>query len=86
MADSEQSNYYYAFRAEVSRREMCRGDACSGWILSEVDTWHECPCNAEKCVPHPESEFVESEFEAETMPIVLAFPEPVVSDDSDIPF
>lgn len=31
----------------------CRG---SGWWLSELDTWHDCPFHYEKGQPHPEDD------------------------------
>jgi hypothetical protein len=29
-----------------------RGGKCSGWILSDFDTWHRCPCGAGAAVQH----------------------------------
>jgi hypothetical protein len=55
MSYSEQGAYFCDFQALVSRREFCRDEECPAWFCSEVDTWHECPCNATKRVPHPES-------------------------------
>lgn len=53
---SEHAHYYDTFRARVATREFCGGEACRGWFLSEVDTWHECPCNGAKGYGHPEDE------------------------------
>jgi hypothetical protein len=47
---------YNAYRRQVSSGSMCKGDECGGWHLSDLDTWHECPCNAQKGVPHPETQ------------------------------
>jgi len=51
-------NYYNGFRAASNLRALCerRGTSCRGWHLSELDTWHECPCNAWRGRPHPEYE------------------------------
>lgn len=35
---------------------LCTGDACRGWHYSDLDTWHECRCNAEKGRMQPEDE------------------------------
>ena len=53
---SEQQQYYNAFRTGYwanpdANRCRCRG---SGWALSEVDTWHECPIHYKGQI-HPES-------------------------------
>ena len=53
---SELALYYNTFRQTQYLNALCKGPACSGWHLSEVDTWHECPCNKAKNRPHPEDD------------------------------
>ena len=48
--------HFETFKALTSMREFCTGEDCRGWHLSEVDTWHECPCNASKGYPNPEDD------------------------------
>ncbi len=43
---SELQQHYDTFRVRASVGDFCRRPArCSGWHLSEVDTWHPCRCN-----------------------------------------
>jgi hypothetical protein len=56
---SELQTYYDEFcRPGAWAREEAEDCGCrgSGWWLSELDTWHECPCHYEKGQPHPEDE------------------------------
>jgi len=81
---SEQSNYYEnycragAFASEDADECGCRG---SGWFLSEVDTWHECPVHYVAGQRHPEDGDV---FEGPTQaaPVAVA----VAANDDDILF
>lgn len=47
MADSEYGQYYEAFTARLAAGEGLTPERCrcrgNGWILSELDTLHECP-------------------------------------------
>ena len=45
---------YEAFRWEVSSGMHCRGEDCSGWCLSPVDTVHACSCGKGTDRSHPE--------------------------------
>ncbi len=54
---SEHSQYHDNFHARVRMAEFCGGEDCKVWFHSEVDTWHECPCNSKKGYAHPEAEF-----------------------------
>lgn len=49
--------YFDAFSREVQSGDACayRAGRCSGWFLSDVDTWHECPVHPGR--PHPEDDF-----------------------------
>jgi hypothetical protein len=53
---NELSQYFEAFSLYASTGELHRGDGCSGWFSSELDTWHPCgTCNPKgRRVPHPE--------------------------------
>lgn len=54
------SMYQDAYDAEVyfiRRGEWCKGRKCTGWHASSFDIWHECPCNSEKGIAHPESDY-----------------------------
>jgi hypothetical protein len=84
----EYSLYWSAFRAAIWRDEDpakcgCRG---TGYALSEVDTWHECPIHWREGQRHPldeDDDNVDSETarcETPPAPIVPA------NDDADIPF
>ena len=53
---SELNHYYNTFQRSSYLNRLCKGTSCSGWHLSQVDTWHECPCNKVKNRPHPEAE------------------------------
>lgn len=50
--------YFDNFNQQVRGGDACEGSECRGWFLSEVDTWHECPCNKRRAVPvpHPEED------------------------------
>jgi len=57
--------YYDDFRSAPWAHEDpslcgCRG---SGWALSDVDTWHECPIHYRKGQGHPEDDYPEDEVE-----------------------
>jgi len=84
---SEQSNYYEnycrggAFAREDADECGCRG---SGWFLSEVDTWHECPAHYVAGQRHPEDGDVfegPAEAVARVAPVAVA-----VVEDDDIQF
>lgn len=76
---------------EDAARCGCRG---RGWWLSEVDTWHCCPCHG-KGVPHPESYTESEEAEMAAAPSIEE-PRPARSmglnafcpreDENDLPF
>ena len=51
---SELQQYYRMFNNQVMGGYLCKGEDCNVWFLSDVDTWHECPCNKQKKIPHPE--------------------------------
>jgi len=82
-------NYYDNFCVEVSMLAhhdpevcLCKG---GGWVLSDVDTWHECPCHKEK--PHPESEYDETPAEDQPQATVTPSAVPETSfDDDECPF
>jgi hypothetical protein len=63
----EYSQYYEncccsnSWAAEDSSICGCKG---KGWWLSELDTWHQCPCHG-KDVPHPESYDYEEDLQVE---------------------
>jgi len=52
----EYQTYYAAFKTGYWAQEKAEDCPCngSGWTLSEVDTWHECPVH-HKWQCHPES-------------------------------
>ena len=84
---SEQSNYYenYCLAGAFAREDAdecgCRG---SGWFLSEVDTWHECPAHHVAGQRHPDDEDVfegPAEAVARVAPVAVA-----VVEDDDIQF
>lgn len=85
---SEQTIYYAAFQGMVTARDFCRDEACRGWFLSEVDTWHQCPCPAGRLVPHPESDdaLLESDRLDTLEPGPYAAPALPVDPSDDIPF
>jgi len=78
------SDYYNDFRMQVFHGAMCGGESCRGWILSDVDTWHRCPCGkGPKGHPeYPEQE--ESETEATRTPVKTQVEDP--NDPNYIPF
>lgn len=88
---SELQHYYQNFCANYWAHpdaEICRCKG-RGWVLSEVDTWHECPYH--KGQPHPEDEGRECDPcdvipapEVEPAPSAPT-PEDLFGDD-DIPF
>lgn len=53
----ERSAYYANFGRMVHRDALDDPDKCacrgSGWVLSQVDTWHACPVRSH-AGPHPE--------------------------------
>ena len=53
---SELQAYYDSFRVAVSSGECCRGESCTGWIVSDVDTVHKCPCGKGTPESHPDYE------------------------------
>jgi len=63
---SEASQYYDHFSTRIQGGAFSNEDAslCDchgcGWILSQLDTWHECPCHPGK--PHPEDAYDEAEY------------------------
>jgi hypothetical protein len=63
---SEYSNYIRSFNSMASCGELCRDEACRGWHLSELDTWHRCggvDCGGANA-PHPEAAIEEEADEA----------------------
>jgi hypothetical protein len=56
---SELTQYYDHFRAGLAAPQGLSAERCrcrgKGWILSEVDTWHECPDHFAG-QPHPEDD------------------------------
>lgn len=64
----------------------CQG---TGYYLSQVDTWHECPVHHVPGQPHPEDNFEDFEEEAETTEAQDTVPAPPPAfdpDSDDIPF
>jgi hypothetical protein len=84
---SELQFYYDNFATQPSRWSNQDPDRCgcrgSGWFLSEVDTWHECPKHY-KDQPHPEyDDYIwPPEYEGPQLPD----PDPVSCEEDDIPF
>lgn len=66
MGDNEYTNYFANFAFTVESGLECGGNDCRVWFLSEVDTWHECACNAHRPVPVPHPEAEMNEVEADT--------------------
>lgn len=61
---SELQLYYDNFKTTVSCGALCEGEKCSGWFLSDVDTWHHCPCNAGGTAdPETTGEMTEADYE-----------------------
>ena len=83
------NQYYESFRMSVFQGYLCRGENCSGWILSELDTWHRCPCG-QGAKGHPEyPEQEEGEVEATPEASVVSVVKTQVEDPNDpnyIPF
>jgi hypothetical protein len=73
--------YYNAFRAAPwahSDPDVC-GCRGSGWALSDVDTWHECPIHHVEGQRHPEDDFDPEDYEVEPEPRTAL--ERVIEDD-----
>jgi len=50
------------------------GDACTGWVLTNMDTWVQCQgCNSRGTVPHPEADDVVALFYVVTVNDKLVF-------------
>ena len=87
---SELNSYYEAFRtgywADPEEAHCpCHG---SGWALSQVDTWHECPRHYQG-QRHPEDERYEEEApQLQEVPVVqpVILPPSTLFPDDDIPF
>jgi len=57
-------DYYNDFRSVAASGELCRGEDCRGWLLSDVDTYHRCGgCDKATDDNHPENEDHEGECE-----------------------
>jgi hypothetical protein len=86
---SELQQYYDNFRAGYWAHpdaDKCRCHG-RGWVLSEVDTWHECPCH--KGQPHPDDEGRECDpcdVAPVAEPLVLAVAKDEVFGDDDVAF
>jgi hypothetical protein len=81
---SELSHYYNEVACNSStwshpdkKHCGCRG---SGWWLSELDTWHECPYHDG---PHPDHD---DEGNYDDMVVVIPEPRSPRPEDDDIPF
>ncbi len=46
--------YYNEFAFLATSGQLCGGENCRGWLLSDVDTWHACPCGKATNDNHPE--------------------------------
>jgi hypothetical protein len=85
---NEYALYHESFRAAASGGTLCRGPECSGWHLSEVDTWHRCSgrdCGGAQNTTHPEHEEYADEAGDEVAPLAPTLPAPP-NDDDDYPF
>lgn len=49
-----------------ANRNPARCECRNGWLLSDWDTWHQCPLHG-KGVPHPEEEEVEFDYKAHSL-------------------
>ena len=93
----EMACYTSLWADEDPSRCGCRG---RGWMLSDVDTWHQCPAHG-RGVMHPEEAEYEAEIreevesaakaaglsvEAYLASLDVAEPVAVVADDDGIPF
>ncbi len=48
--------YYDDIDSLARRGELCRGEDCRGWLLSDLDTWHKCGgCDKATDANHPEA-------------------------------
>lgn len=56
---SELQQYYDSFSSIVASGELCSGENCSGWFVSDVDTIHRCPCGKGTAENHPDYELPE---------------------------
>lgn len=85
---NEYALHFESFRAAASGGDLCRGDKCSGWHLSEVDTWHRChgdDCGGVENTTHPEV-WAEIEEGETAPPAPLAPTLPAPPNDDEIPF
>jgi len=48
-------DYYNEFRFLATSGQLCEGADCRGWLLSDVDTFHKCPCGKATDANHPEA-------------------------------
>lgn len=55
------TGYLAYMTALANAGELCKREACSGWIPTEVDTWIPCSCGRNRG-RHPEDE-LEEEYE-----------------------
>lgn len=82
-------DYYDEFRRGYWADEdpnvcKCRG---SGYALSDVDTWHECPFHYRKGQRHPEDDYPEHSLTPSELTFSPPPPAPYVPlTDEDIPF
>lgn len=77
---SEFQQYYDGFCQGRWARESTSECPCggSGWALSEVDTWHKCPCHWAG-QPHPEDDLDDLFSREERIAVVVcryAYPDP----------
>lgn len=83
MADSELSQYYEAFVARLAVGEGLAPEDCAcrggGWILSQIDTWHQCPDHYTG-QRHPEDDMDEPATSGEAVPPAAPL------DEGDVPF
>ena len=85
---SELQHYYDSFRSAYwadHDRALC-GCRGTGWALSQVDTWHQCPIHG-KGVPHPDEVEMEGDDATDVGPAPVVVRPPLPAEDDDhIPF
>lgn len=74
-------------KVEADKRQYRKDNPCGGWILSDFDTWHECPC----CYDgqgHPEYDEGDEEevYDHPLPPEAFSHPVHQPDYDDDLPF
>jgi len=91
MSYSELAQYGQEFDRAVRGGSLCGGDKCQAWFLSELDSWHMCPCNKTKNIMHPEMDEGDlglplSDEEKKNIIACYATNPDIVIPDDDVPF